>query len=442
MAKGRGNKARKSSHKISRLIANGVAINTLALMSSSVFANGFFLPQQNVTNLGMAYAGTASLAEDASNGFYNPAGLTRIDANDQVVVGAVMVYPNTTLDVTSAASTTGVALTPSTGVRPDNKAVIPNMHYAHRVNDRWSLGASIVSTFGSKTNYPEDSIARYVATRSELLTVDLAPSVAYKFNLHFSLGLGPDILYTKAKLDKALGTGGAGTTDGILTNEGKDKSAFGYHIGGLFEFDKCNRVGLTYRSAIKTRITGTSYSEAAVLGSAASSQDITTEINLPESFTVSAYHAFNDTWAVMADAQWIRWNRVRQISLEYANGTIANFNYNYRNSYRVAVGGTYQFNDKLQFKAGTSFDKTPTNDTDRVIAIPENNQTGVGVGAKYVISKCVSVDAAYVRVFTKRASITQNAPVITPAASQTAENIRGDAHTSTDVVGLQLTWNI
>jgi long-chain fatty acid transport protein len=59
----------------------------LCCLASQVYASGFALLENNVTNLGLAYSGTAALAEDASTNYFNAAGLSQIDKN-QIVLGA------------------------------------------------------------------------------------------------------------------------------------------------------------------------------------------------------------------------------------------------------------------------------------------------------------------------------------------------------------------
>lgn len=410
-----------------------IAIGALGLISNQAYANGLFLPQQNVTNLGMAYAGTASLAEDASTSFYNPAGIHNINADRQLVVGAVFVDPRTLLYVSSANNTTGGAIGGGLA-RPDNRAIIPNFHFTQKINNNWAMGLSLVSTFGSKTNYAEDSIVRFAGTKSEMITVNFAPSISYKFNNNWSFAAGPDILHSSISLDKMLSTG----TGYNIKHRGKDNAALGYHLSLLYKLNKNTRFGLTYRSDIVTHYKG----HADTFTTTVTRKEISSKIHLPESVNFSAYHEFNPTWAVMGDFQWIRSSRTDKIYLDYADGVQVTFDYNYKNSFRAAVGTTYNYNDNLQLKFGVSFDRTPTKNRTRVISLPEHNQVGVGFGAKYKMSKNFIINAAFVRVFTNTAQITQTAATVTPGAQQTAETVNANSKILTNVFGLQFTYNI
>ena len=62
---------------------------------------------QRVAGLDPPVAGTAALAEDASTGFYNPAGLTNIDANGQLVASVVGAFADSKLTATQATNNAG-----------------------------------------------------------------------------------------------------------------------------------------------------------------------------------------------------------------------------------------------------------------------------------------------------------------------------------------------
>ncbi len=414
-----------------------IAISTFSF-SHSAWSTGFQLPVQNVTNLGTAYAGTASLAEDASTGFYNAAGLTRL-CGQQLVLGGTYIQSHTSLDVSSYRSTFGTSPFPNTGsTRPKDSAFVPSFHYSQRLDECWVYSVSAVTTFGSVRNYKDDSIARYTATRSELVTMDLAPSIAYRFNEHFSLGGGPDILYAKAKLDSQVGLGNIGT-DGFSKTRG-DNVAPGFHIGALYEFNDCTRFGVNYRSRMTAKLKGYNITQLAA-GASVTRLGARANLELPDFAVASLYHAFNEQWAAMADYQWTHWKRFNQIVLNFSNGTQAITTANYRNSYLIALGGIYQYDSCWQIKAGVSYDKSPVRNEYRTIYTPDQDQTTLAVGTQYRINQCMAVDLAYARVIYKRASINQQAPT-SIGFPQGLQSIQGSTKTQLNVFGVQLTWDI
>jgi long-chain fatty acid transport protein len=415
----------------------------LASISQPTWATGFQMIQQNVTNMGTGYAGTASLAEDASTNFYNTAGLTRL-GHEQIVAGGVLALGNTTLQVNRATATTGPVLTnPSTGqARPSNGGMLPFLHYSKRIDDRWIFGLSLTVPFGSKTNYQNNTLARYVATRSEMKTMDLSPGLAYQFDNGVSLGTGVDALYMVTKADFRIAPFGGSNinTDGLIENTSSN-SAMGYHIGGLYEINSCTRFGVQYHSKFTVKTKGQSLTQLAP-GLATTSQGIRTDFNLPDSAVLSAYHAFNDQWAAMADIQWTGWNRFKNITTRYDNGSQLIMNENYTNTYRVAAGGSYQYNDPWLIRFGLMFDKSPVPDVNRNIFIPNQNQIVPALGAQYRICKTLAIDFGYAHVFFKKDNnLNQTAPIAI-GRRQGAESVQGSIKNRINTLGLQLTWDI
>lgn len=411
--------------------------------SQAAFSNGSQLLVQDVTHLGTVYAGTAASATDAGTNFYNPAGLVMIK-NPQFVGGANLVIPNIHLDVENVTSTFGTAVPPGTGREiPRGTGAIPFGHYANPINDNWTFGLSVISTFGSKTNYKDTSLVRYVGTVAELYTIDVTPCLAYDFGNGFSLGAGPDIVFTHAKLDFSVGAGSL-NTDGYLQNKAHG-TAFAYHAGILYQVDDCTRFGFAYHSRMNVRLKGEALNIDPLiplfgLNGAVTTRDVTTKLNLPDTTTLSGYHAFNDQWAAMADVSWYHWNVYKDLRLDYSNNTSVISPQNWKNSYRVALGGSYQHDCHWQFKAGVSFDKTPTRNETRNTYLPDADYYGLGIGTQYKFNKWMTIDVAYARILYKNTTINLAAP-ISVNFTQGAQTIRARSKQHVDVVGLQLTWN-
>ena len=64
------------------LIARVLPAAMLALASGTASAAGFQLLEQNASGIGNAYAGSAAVAENASTIYFNPAGMTQLQARE------------------------------------------------------------------------------------------------------------------------------------------------------------------------------------------------------------------------------------------------------------------------------------------------------------------------------------------------------------------------
>jgi len=424
-----------------RLLATGA----LAGICSPVWASAFQLIEQNVTNLGTAYAGTAALAIDASTGFYNSAGLTRI-CKEQIALSLVGIRPYATLNVTSATATGPVAGTPVPGVPGTTKAhgdsLVPGLHYAYHCDD-WAFGLNIVVPFGLKVKYREADIARYSSTRTDLRTYDIAPSLAYCLGNGFSIGVGPDFVHAFAELDQHLGTG-ALATDGFREDRAS-RWGVGGHVGLLYEFNDCTRIGLNYRSQVEIRTKGQSISVVPVgLGGTGVQQSfsVNAKVKLPDTAVLSAFHQFNDCWAVMADAQWTKWSLFKSLTINRSDGQSVTITQNYKDTYRVALGTSYQWDDCWLFRLGVAYDRSPIrSDSLRITRIPDSHRTWVALGGRYCFSKCLALDVGYAHLFFKKVGIVEGAPIITGGA-QSLQSLSGRYRTRADLLGVQLTWDL
>ena len=415
---------------------------TLAAGWSTVSLAGVSqIPLQNVTNLGTAYAGTGSLAEDASTGFWNSAGLTHIKSKEQIVAGGILSVPSTMLHVTSATSNTGTSLNPG-NARPSNSVLVPSTHYSKKINDRWAFGLSAVTTFGSKTNYKEDSVARYIATRSEMMTINAGPSLAYRFDQGFSLGAGVDALYVSTVSASNISGSPSLTADGFQKSI-VSRTGLGYHVGFLKELSEATRFGAQYRSKIHVTAKGDSTSKATSTA-ATTNQRTWGNIDFPEYVTLSAYHDVNAQWAVVSDLQLTHWSKLKNMVIRFEDKTALMITQNYKNNYRLAVGGIYKYDQKWRFKMGGSFEKRGTDTIGRSIFIPDQDQIVPAVGVQYRLSKRMALDVAYAHVFYKKQSINQSAPVGASPAGTTASaaTVKGDMRHQIKCMGAQLTWDL
>jgi len=262
-------------------------------LASPGYSGGFAIIEQGVSGLGNAFSGGAAAAEDATTVFYNPAGLTRLKGQ-QAVAGVHVIVPSAKFDKENASNALGQPLSGGDGGDAGEAGVVPNFYYAANLNNGWSLGLGVTAPFGLTTEYDKDWVGRYHAVKSELKTININPSVAYKLNDHLSLGGGVSAQYVDVNLTSMvdfglsaysglataaqqaaaggdLATAGALMAqanallgNGVVSNPNADVYAdltaddwgYGYNLGMLYEFDADSRVGLAYRSRIKHTVEG------------------------------------------------------------------------------------------------------------------------------------------------------------------------------------------
>jgi len=436
-----------------KLVALGMM---LVGFSQQAAASGFQLFEGNAVNMGDFGAGGAAIAEDASTAFYNPAGLVRLTA-PQLVVSTVGISSKTDFSGKSTWSLPGLPYSKTFGEDSASGGgfkLVPAFHYALPLNNVAVFGFSVSAPFGLATDYANDSVVRYEATKSDVKTLDISPSIGVKVNEQLSLGAGVDLQRLEATLNSTAGIPVINPVtrrpvvpvqlvDANITNVGSDW-AFGWHAGALYQFNPSTRVGINYAAKVKHHLKGTSTFTSPVVSF--ESNDLNADINLPASTTLSAYHDLNQQWAVLASVVYTQWSSIEKIALNNVQSinaagqpiTIpASLPENFRDTWRVALGTNYKLNEQWLLRAGVGYDQTPVNAHDRGVRLPDGDRIAVAVGSHYQATKALGLDVGYTHLFIKDGEINH----ANTTGSQRVETV-GTSKNSADLLGLQLTWSI
>jgi long-chain fatty acid transport protein len=80
------------------------------------------------------------------------------------------------------------------------------MHFVMPINDQFGWGASVTSNYGLATEFGENYGAGIYGGKTDLQTVNLNLSGAYRLDSNWSFGLGVDAVYAKAKIERYAGS--------------------------------------------------------------------------------------------------------------------------------------------------------------------------------------------------------------------------------------------
>jgi long-chain fatty acid transport protein len=282
------------------------------------YGGSFALNEQSVSGLGVAYAGGAAQASDASTIFFNPAGIALLKQGE-LQFGAQLLMPQA--NFTNQGSRYNLPNTPINGMPLSGgndgnggvNHVLPNIYLSQPVfrspqYGDLTVGIGLSVPFGLETDYSPGWVGRYVALRSKLSTFDIQPTIAYRLFDRISLGASLDIQYASARFTQAIDFGLAGSQalgqfeqalpallaargvpaaaipgvvsatnqafnnagfvpgghDGVTEVTGNDWSV-GFTLGAIFEYWKGDdnsffqdgRFGVSYRSGISHNLKGT-----------------------------------------------------------------------------------------------------------------------------------------------------------------------------------------
>lgn len=408
---------------------------SLSIYQLNSHAAGFALSEQNASGLGNAYAGAAAAAEDASTIFFNPAGMTYLEGSQ--IVGALHLIRTTGDFDNRNSQPAGVQPLGNEGGDFGSLAAIPNFYYKQDINDQLKVGIGIGTPFGLKTEYDKNWLGRFQALKSELKTVNLNPSLAWRLSEQWSFGFGISAMWAQAELTSAVNLGATAST---INNKGKDWG-FGYNLGAIYQITPDTRLGLAYRSKVKQHLKGDARSPFTALNGVPGSTlntDITADLTLPETLSLSSFSRLDDHWDLLADITWTRWSQFQTLSILRDNGSntlIGSTQEHWNNTLRYSVGLNYRYSDSIKLRTGVAYDQEAIDNDRRTSRIPGNDRLWLSFGASWQYSPQTRLDAGYAHLFIKEASIYDDQR--TPGPSKGL--IDGKYDGSADILSLQFT---
>jgi long-chain fatty acid transport protein len=409
----------------------------LALTPALALASGFQLIEQNASSLGNAYAGSAAVADNASTVHFNPAGMTALSPRE-FSLGLGAVRPS--FKFRDRGSQTGF-LGGSTG-DAGHWAAVPNAYLSWALSQDLYLGVGFGAPFGLATEYDDGWAGAAQSVEFDIKTYNLNPSIAYRLNDRVSIGFGINWQRMEAKYERAISVAAPAlaASQAILD---ADSSAWGWNAGVLFRLSDATRLGLSYRSAIEHELEGDLEIRGPVAGTnpALASGDARTKVELPDTFILSIAHRLDSRWELLGDLSWTGWSSIEQVNITRTSGvltgtTVQTLDAQFRDTWRVALGATYQYDEAWKFRFGVAYDQSPVRDKERrLVALPDNNRTWVTLGMQWKPNRASALDVGLAYIHLPNTRIDSNQVDANPALNR--GRVTGEYDSSGLLLGVQ-----
>lgn len=380
--------------RVARNVGTVAALLAVVGVVPVLRAGGLALYEIGSPDVGLAAAGYAARAQEASTVFTNPAGMTLLPGT-QVMVGVEALYGNLQFD-TSSQTTTGGDGDNAIGLIPSG-----SMFVTTQLSDTVTAGFGVFSYFGLALDYGDDWAGRYYVQNDKLQGLTMMPSVAWQVTPEFSVGAGLNAMYATVEDEVALNNIAPRLADGQLKYE---DSTWGYggEFGVMYQFSKQTRVGATYLTPVdlnfkdNPRITGL----GPVLGAVVDRRQLTNlkmDVTVPQMAMVSGYHELNDQWAVMGNVGWQQWSQFGQLGVEVdsANPKSVTVDINAKDTWHVAAGTQYKPSEKWSFSTGLAYDSAMLDGDHQSFTLPSGEAWRWGIGTTYAMNKNWTVGLGY-----------------------------------------------
>jgi long-chain fatty acid transport protein len=334
------------------------------LLTSTVFASGFRLPEISIAGTGLSNAMVAN--PDLPGALpYNPAAMA-FHKQGQFVAGATIIRPD-------------ISVSPELGTAADSQGkdsiLVPTLFATRHINSDWSWGVGVNSPFGLETKWEAGtfgtfalggaSVAALEPEHSKIKMLNLNPNVAYQLNANTSLAFGID---NYRVLDLIFNTQAI-----KISGDGDD---YGWNIGVLHKQDNWS-VGLSYRSSVKVDLEGSVAAGPFTSPGKAS-------VKFPSLLQIGGRYKIDDKLAVELDLEKTGWSSFDMIEIEHSNPAVSanpiTSTNDWKNAMAYRLGGTYELSPANQLRLGYSLDNSPGNDDFFSARVPGNDRQTLSFG--------------------------------------------------------------
>lgn len=421
-----------------------VLASLAALSAAGVHAAAFQLAEVSTSGLGLAYAGNAAVADNASVVATNPALMTKFK---QVEISAGGVYVDGDINIEGKLNGTPFDAS-HRNIVPN--AIVPNAYIVAPVSERFTLGGGINVNYGLKSEFNPSYNAGFFGGKTDLTALNVNLSGAYDLGAGFSIGAGINAVHAKAELVRYLGLAGkaaaqqaaqraqalqaqaqqadtagqsalaqalrTGATTALAAANAYnsldnstvihklkgDTWGFGWNLGLTYDINENNRLGIAYRSAIDLKFKG-KYSNTIPLALPGAVDTITggaeqagsLNLTLPAYWEVSGYHKLTDKLAAQYSYKRTDWSSFKSLdAYGQNNNRLFHKTENFNDSQRIALGFSYDVNDMLTLRTGIAYDESASV-SNPSISIPDTDRTWYALGATVRVTPNLSADIGY-----------------------------------------------
>ncbi len=367
-------------------LLNLATVSALFAGATTTFAEGFRNSTIGASDLGRS-GGRIAQVDDATAVQHNPANMLNV-TNAQAEFTPTVLYfkvDYTSLDGRQSAST----------IHPWK--ALPNIFATMPlIDDRLAVGLGITVPYGlaSEWNTADSAFSPPTlnnwfansAYYSQLITVNVNPSVAVKVNEKLRLGFGLDVMWSQLEFRRHLSP-----VPSVLYADAKGS---GVGVGGNFGLTwlitEKQSLALTYRSTMTVDYSGdTDFYNIPGLGSFSTS--FNSQIKFPNIIAAGYGIQLTDAVRMEADFEWLQFSQFKNLPINIGANPLGDLSQTisekWHNSFTAGLGADWRIDDHWVLRGGYQYFKTPVPDSTLTPTIPDANQNvitaGVGWNGKH-----------------------------------------------------------
>jgi long-chain fatty acid transport protein len=276
----------------------------------------------------------------------------------------------------------------------DRKVFYPfTLFITHKINERFSAGLGVNSTFGLGTDWPDGWEGRYIATESNLETLNINPNLAWNMSNHMVLAAGFNVLFGETTCEQKI--------DPLLLDpalpDGNSKMAgdgegYGYNVAFFYRIAENLAVGLSYRSGITLELKGHmkwTQPGAGVLVDT----DATVDLDLPAQCFAGVSYRPSEKILFEVGGKWEGWSAYKDVTIKAGQviplwgGSENKIAKNWKDVYGFNMGIRYDIDPTLSIAAGYLHEGNPVPSETFEPSVPVSDRDDFSLGVQKVFGR-------------------------------------------------------
>ncbi|MBN1546498.1 MAG: TonB-dependent receptor [Syntrophaceae bacterium] len=330
------------------------------------------------TALGGAFS---AYADDPFAIYYNPAGLTQIE-RPMLSLGANVIKPVIRVHDYQVTGMGPYDQGPVDIYDQSRMLVVPHLGFSMPIGKGFSAGIAAYVPFGLDIQWDKDissgsgfasNPGAYNSYRSWYIREVVTPTVAYKFNDYFAVGVGISLGKTRCGVERLLFP-----LNYKIEADLDDDFNWSFNVGLMFKPVKSLAIGITYRGETDTELDGT----FEVRG--LQKVDAETEVDSPEQIQAGIRYMPNDRFSVEVDVTWTHWSVIDDYTVKFDQPILGisseYFPRDWDDTYQFRLGAEWKVNPTIALRGSYSYDPTPIPDDTLDLQWPDADKHTFALG--------------------------------------------------------------
>ena len=362
------------------LLKASIGIAALVL-APTCWGAGPWLSETGGADMGIAGAGRAALALDATSLAANPAAMAGLSGT--TVTAAVMPLE---LDYKFRGSDE----TPARATNQDGVNVVPALFAVHRA-DRLAYGIGVYSYFGLAFDSGNQWAGRRVIEQAGIDTLNVVPGVAWQATDRLALGMSvaAQLLEPTGRMavanDATFYGPPVGLPDGQLELKGQSWAAGG-QLGLTYTVTERSKIGLAWTVPVDHTVAFDISAKDLhpVLATLMPPDDAAKlDVTLPQQLLLGFAHQANDDTTLALGLSWQDWSRFGESKLKLPGYSAPMIASGLQDTWGASLGVRRAFGDDWAASTGVSYDSNPATAGGTAAYFPVAEQWRIAAGAEH-----------------------------------------------------------